>query len=194
MTSEDTQPGAPIFSEEGKEAREQLRAALHDSAIVVRRQRQAAGEIDVDAAALRERIEQLGFGGEAQRIFDLLPLVHVAWADGAIQPGERAAILNLLRIRGIPVGEAYTTMEALLEKAPSAEYLEESLELLRALVDRKDAPEGRTIVGLCVLVAEAAGGVLGLGNRVSKKEREMIEHIAERLGPTALDELHRRLG
>jgi tellurite resistance protein len=189
-----TEPGAPIFSEEGAEAREQLRAALHESAVTMRREREAAGEIDVDDAVLRERIEQLGFAGDAGRIFDLLPLVHVAWADGAIQPGERATILNLLRIRGIPVGPAYTTMEALLEKPPSPAYVEESLDLLRKLIEREGVPLARTILGLCILVAEAAGGLLGLFDPVSKKEREMIETIARRLGPGAVEELHRRLG
>lgn len=185
--------GAVVFSEDGAGAREELRAALHESAVAMRREREAAGKIE-SGDGLRERIEALGFDGESRRIFDLLPLVHVAWADGSIQAGERATILNLLRIRGIPVGPAFTTMEALLEKPPSKEYLEESLELLRRLIDREDTAQAKTIVGLCILVAEAAGGLMGLLDPVSKPEREMIEHIAERLGKNALDEFHRRLG
>ncbi len=64
-------------------------------------------------------------------MFDLLPLVHVAWADGKIQQGESAMILNLLRVRGVSGGKAFTVLYSLLEKRPSQEYLDESLEVLK---------------------------------------------------------------
>lgn len=182
------------FSEEGKATRETIRIKLHESAVALQRERLEA-ERDASEAALKKRIALLGFEGEAERIFDLLPLVHVAWADGKVQAGERATILNLLRIRGIPVGEAYQTMEALLEERPSNEYLEESLEVLKEVLDGKDNPEAKkTVVGLCILVAEAAGGLLGLFNPVSKEELAVIEKIAKRLGHDAHAEFQRRLG
>lgn len=189
-----TEPGAEIFGEDGAQAREELRVALHESAVALKRDREALGRVDTSEDALAARVAALGFEGEARQIFDLLPLVHVAWADGEIQPGERAAIIGLLRVRGIPLGKAYTTMVALLEKEPSAEYLEESLALLRTLIERGDAAKAKTIVGLCILVAEAAGGFLGIFNPISKVEKQAIEHIAERLGPAAMSELQRRLG
>ena len=130
------------FSEEGKATRETIRFKLHESAVALQRERLEA-ERDASEAALKKRIGMLGFEGEAERIFDLLPLVHVAWADGKIQAGERATILNLLRIRGIPVGETYQTMEALLEKRPSDEYLDESLEVLKEVLDREGLPAAR---------------------------------------------------
>ena len=182
------------FSEEGKATRETIRFKLHESAVALQRERLEA-ERDASEAALKKRIAMLGFEGVAERIFDLLPLVHVAWADGKIQSGERATILNLLRIRGIPLGEVYLTMEALLEKRPSDEYLDESLEVLKEVLDREDKPESKkTVVGLCILVAEAAGGLLGLFNPVSKEERAVIERIAKRLGDDAVAEFQRRLG
>jgi tellurite resistance protein len=190
-----TQPGAEVFPEDGAEAREQLRVALHESAVALKRDREALlGELDVSEDALAARVAALGFDGDAARIFDLLPLVHVAWADGAIQPGERASILGLLVVRGIPMGKAYTTMVALLEKEPSAEYLDESLGLLRTLIERGGAAKAETIVGLCIMVAEAAGGFLGLLSPISRVEKQAIERIAERLGEAAVEEFKRRLG
>lgn len=189
-----TEPGAEIFTEDGAEAREQLRVALHESAVTLKRDREALGAVDTSEDALAARVAAMGFVGDARRIFDLLPLVYVAWADGEIQAGERAAIIGLLRVRGIPLGDAYTMMIALLEKEPSAEYLEESLVLLRALIERGDAAKAKTIVGLCIAVAKAAGGFLGIFNPISKEEKQAIEHIAERLGPRAMAELQRRLG
>jgi hypothetical protein len=186
---------AEVFSQDGAEEREQLRVALHESAVALKLDRETLqGTPDRSEQALAARIAALGFEGEAEKIFDLLPLVHVAWADGKIQQDERAEIIGLLRLRGIPMGKAYTTMMALLEQEPSPEYLEQSLLLLRELVERGGAIKGETIVGLCIRVAEAAGGFLGLFNPICKEEKQAIEHIAQKLGKTAMDEFQRRLG
>lgn len=192
---DDTEPGTPVFAPEGAEAREELRVALHESAVAMQRDRIAVvkGEIDTSGYDLSDRVRELGFAGEAEKVFDLLPLVHVAWADGAIQAGERAAILRLLTVRGFGPGKAFTTMEALLEKAPSKEYMEESLEVLRELLEDKPQ-QARTIVGLCIMVAEAAGGLFNLFRPVSAEERDAIEVIAKALGDDAFAEFRDRLG
>lgn len=193
--ADQTEPGVPVFSPEGAGAREELRVALHESAVAMQVDRVALvkGEIDTSRFELSDRVRELGFAGEAERVFDLLPLVHVAWADGKIQPGERAAILNLLRVRGFDVGKAFTVMEALLEKQPSKEYLDESLEVLRELLQDKPR-DAKTVVGLCILVAEAAGGLLQIFNPISKEERAMIEKISKALGDDAFAEYYSRLG
>ncbi len=193
--AESTEPGAPVFSPEGATEREELRVALHESAVAMQVDRVALaqGEIDASRYQLSDRIRELGFEGEAERIFDLLPLVHVAWADGKIQQGERAMILNLLRVRGVSGGSAFTVLQALLEERPSREYLDESLEVLKELLQEK--PSGaKTVVGLCILVAEAAGGFLQIFNPISEEERAMIEKISKALGDEAFAEYTSRLG
>ncbi len=193
--TDQTEPGAPVFSPEGADEREELRVALHESAVAMRIDRVAVakGEIDTSRYELSDRIRELGFEGEAERIFDLLPVVHVAWADGKVQDAERAMILNLLRVRGVSGGKAFTVLHALLEKRPSQEYLDESLEVLKELL--RDKPrDGKTIVGLCILVAEAAGGFLQLFNPISGEERAMIEKISKVLGDEAFAEYSARLG
>jgi tellurite resistance protein len=179
------------FSPEGAQEREKIRLALHESAIALQRDRLAGETGTGPIPTLAERIHALGFEDEAEGIFDLLPLVEVAWADGTIQPAERALILNILQIRDLARGKAFTTLEALLEKPPSETYVEESLAVLRELV--RDQPEqAQTIVGLCVLVAESAGGFLGL-RAISSKERAAITRIAEALGEETPPELRSRL-
>lgn len=182
-------------SSEGAEAREELRVALHESAVAMRIDRVAVaqGEIETSRYELSDRIRELGFEGEAERVFDLLPLVHVAWADGKIQPDERGAILNLLRVRGVNGGKAFTVLHALLEERPSQEYLDESLEVLKELLQDKPR-QAKTVVGLCILVAEAAGGFLQLFNPISQEERAMIEKISKALGDEAFAEYSSRLG
>jgi tellurite resistance protein len=187
MESSDT------FAPEGAEERERIRVALDESALALQRDRIAAETTGTGKVpTLAERIHALGFEDEAERIFDLLPLVHVAWADGKIQNDERAMILNVLQIRSMATGKAFTTLEALLEKKPSQAYLEESLAVLKDLVSG-DATRSKTIVGLCVKVAEAAGGFLGI-RPISSDERTLIERIAKELGDEAIAEFNRQLG
>ena len=145
---------------------------------------QNAGTDDVEVAS---RIKALGFDGDSARIFDLLPLVHVAWADGKIQRGERAAILKVLASRGVEKGsEAFQTMESLLEEKPSESFMRESLAVLRdvtgGLGDRASS-----IVDLCIQVAASAGGFLGLklGQKIGDEEKAQIETILRSLGPDA---------
>lgn len=84
------------------------------------------------------------------------------------------------------------TFEALLERRPSKEYMEESLRVLKeVLIARPSA--GATVVSLCAQVAEAAGGIFGV-NRVSNRERKLIEKIAATLGTRAQEEFQRSLG
>lgn len=145
---------------------------------------QSAGTADIEVAA---HISALGFDGDSARVFDLLPLVHVAWADGKIQRGERGAILKVLRSRGIEQGsEAFRTMESLLEEKPSDAFMRESLAVLRevtgGLSDRTS-----TIVDLCIQVAASSGGFLGLklGAKIGDDEKRQIEEILASLGPAA---------
>ena len=145
---------------------------------------ESAGTDDVEVAA---RIKALGFDGDSARVFDLLPLVHVAWADGKIQRGERAAILNILTSRGIEQGsEAFQTMESLLEEKPSDAFMRESLSVLRDVTGGlSDRASG--IVDLCIQVAASAGGFLGLklGQKIGEEEKAQIESILASLGPDA---------
>lgn len=190
----DQTESAPIFGEEGTRAREQLRVALHEAAVALRRDREDNGDQGQPSEqVLRERIAALGFAGAAAKIFDLLPLVHVAWADGEVQYNERAEIIGLLRVRGIPLGPAYSTMLALLEEKPSPEYMDESLAVLRDLVERGESSGGQTIVGQCIAVARAAGGFLGI-DPVSEEEKQAIEYVAGRLGDAAMEEFRKRMG
>jgi len=150
---------------------------------------QSAGTEDVEVAA---QIEALGFDGDSARIFDLLPLVHVAWADGKIQRGERSAILRILDSRGIERGsEAFQTMESLLEEKPSEAFMRQSLATLREVTGGL-SDRASTIVDLCIQVAASAGGFLGLklGQKIGDVERKQIEEILASLGPDASKTVH----
>lgn len=172
------------FQKRDQELRAQLRERLHKN----------AGELrDEDAArgSLSQRIAALGFEGERLKVFDLLPLVHVAWADGSVSRKERAAILDVVKARGITEGsDAFTTIAALLEERPSQDFIDQSLGLLREAVGGARAA---SIVDLCVKVADAGGGFLNMGT-ISAVERDMIAAIAGRLGDAAVAQFERQFG
>jgi tellurite resistance protein len=164
--------------EQRRKLREKLEAAAHELA-----EKHAIAESLKTSESLAERIKALGFSGATARVFDLLPLVHVAWADGTVQKGERAAILKVLEARGVqPGSEGFQLFESLLEERPSDEYMSESLTVLRELVGQHGAGGGADVVGLCEQVASAAGGFLGIAGKVSGEERKLIDEIAGHLG------------
>jgi tellurite resistance protein len=155
----------------------------------------AAGQLDEQTRTadvpLADRIKALGFTGEKARVFDLMPLIHVAWADGSVSRQERATILEVVKGRGIAHGsDAFTLVETLLEARPSKEFLEQSIAVLKLAVGDARA---ENIVELCVQVASASGGFMNIG-KVSDDERKLIESIAGQLGHAARDAFHRELG
>lgn len=154
---------------------------------------QSAGTDDVEVAA---RIKALGFDGDSARVFDLLPLVHVAWADGKVQRGERSAILKVLRSRGVePGSEAFRTVESLLEEKPSDAFMRESLAVLKEVTGGL-SDRASSIVDLCIQVAASSGGFLGLklGAKIGDEEKKQIEDILASLGPAASESFQADLG
>jgi uncharacterized tellurite resistance protein B-like protein len=171
------------FRKQDQELRQRLRDQLSSNASTVG---QAPRELPI-----AERLAGLGFSGERSKIFDLMPLVHVAWADGSVSRQERTAILDLLKGRGIePGSEAFLMMETLLEARPSNDFLTQTLALLKEVVG--DA-RSESIVELCLQIANASGGFMNIG-KVSDAERRQIEAIAQALGPAAKEALYRELG
>lgn len=182
------------FAELDAEKRAGLRKKMAKEAAELEEKRKIAASTggDIEVA---ERIKALGFDGDSARIFDLMPLVHVAWADGKIQRGERAKILELLVSRGIEKGsEAFATMESMLEQRPDEAFMRETLAALRDVVGTEHA-KTQSIVDLCIEVAAASGGLLGLGigGKVGDDEKQKIGEIAATLGDTAAAEVKKQL-
>jgi tellurite resistance protein len=170
------------FRKQDQELRQKLREELSQGAADLK---QAPRDL-----SLPGRIQRLGFVGEKLRVFDLMPLVHVAWADGTVTRQEREAILAVALTRVERSSVAFALMESLLEERPPQAFLDESLSLLKLVAGDARA---ESVVELCIKVASASGGFMNVGN-VSSEERAQIEAIAARLGPKALEAFHRELG
>lgn len=178
-----TEEEEKYFKKQELERREAKRRELERAAKEAQEARKVAKTLATTDEALVERIRALGFDGDTARVFDLLPLIHVAWADGDVTTNERSSIFQVLEARGIDSdSEAFILVGALLEQRPSDEFMSETLELLRALGGDRKA----SIVELCVNVAKASGGFLGLGNKISDDEQAVIAEIVGTLGESAV--------
>lgn len=167
-----------------REQDEQLRKRMREKAEKLAAEHQAKNEITQHVGeneSLAKRIHALGLEGDAVRALHLLPLVEVAWADGAVSAREREAILQAVEAHGIePGSDAGNFIAAMLEERPSTALLREIRSLLHDLLKSKGLSP-RTVLDECEAVAEASGGFLGLTGKVSAAEKDAIARITKAL-------------
>ncbi len=194
MPIEPSDEEARYFAAVEADVRRKLRESLEDNARHLEANSQIAAALATDDVGLADQIRKLGFDGDSAKVFDLLPLVHVAWADGAIQRGERTTIFKILESRGIAPGtDGFRTIETLLEERPPETFMRQSVALLRrVLASRGGGAE--EIVDLCIKVAAASGGILGLGSRIGDAEKQLIASISVELGDAARAAVKQQMG
>ncbi len=114
--------------------------------------------------------------------FGLYPLVEVAWADGKVDDKERAAFIAAAAEHGITPGSfAHTALEAFLRNSPREDARKawyawaETLNLKLDAGERRKVREG--LVKRARAIAEASGGFLGLGNKISTSEQRVLDAI-----------------
>jgi hypothetical protein len=111
-------------------------------------------------------------------LLGLLPAIHVAWADGEVQAGERARILDLAAQSGLaddPV--AMARVHGWLSAPPTEDELHEAIRELR-MVDAagtEDDATGRAL-DWSRSVALAAGGIFGIG-AIGREERRALDEL-----------------
>lgn len=126
---------------------------------------------------------RVGITAESLSALTLLPLVRVAWADAKVQGNERQAILQAAHAEGISPGStSHRLLESWLDEQPGPSLLEAWWEYARALAMELDetslAAMRQMSLDRARRVAEAAGGLLGLGHRVSNNEEHVLADLA----------------
>ena len=140
--------------------------------------RKASGMTD---EAVLEKLVALGLRANTIAALSLVPLIQVAWADGAIQDNERTAILQGAHGKGLEKGtDGYDLLQAWLSKRPSDALYEAWEAYIKALASQLNDEQNRLlknqIVGFAKMVAASAGGFLGIG-RVSASEEKVLARI-----------------
>ena len=140
--------------------------------------RKASGMTD---EAVLEKLVALGLRANTIAALSLVPLISVAWADGAIQDNERTAILQGAHGKGLEKGtDGYDLLQVWLSKRPSDALYEAWEAYIKALASQLNDEQNRLlknqIVGFAKMVAASAGGFLGIG-RVSASEEKVLARI-----------------
>jgi len=131
--------------------------------------------------AVLEKLVGLGLRANTIAALSLVPLIQVAWADGAIQDNERTAILQGAHGKGLEKGtDGYELLQAWLSKRPSDALYDAWEAYIKALASQLNDEQNRLlknqIVGFAKMVAASAGGFLGIG-RVSASEEKVLARI-----------------
>ncbi|HEX6853021.1 MAG TPA: hypothetical protein VF139_16620 [Candidatus Polarisedimenticolaceae bacterium] len=132
--------------------------------------------------ALLDHLLALGIGAETVLAMTLLPLARVAWADGVIDAKERQAILKAAEDRGVlPGTPSRDLLEAWLDHKPGpsictawAKYMES---FWPQLTEHERGELRERMRRITRGVAEAAGGFLGLGSKISAAEQAVLDEI-----------------
>ena len=146
-----------------------------------------AAATGVRDSTVLHKLSSLGITSDTLLALGLVPLVTMAWADGTLDDKERRAIVASLGTAGIvadsPAGQL---VQSWLSSPPSASMLEAWSSYTSALAAALSPTERNnlrdSVLGRARAVAEAAGGFLGLGNRVSKAEEELLQKLARVFG------------
>lgn len=169
-----------FFAKENERLLEKLRA--EQARLEAKEALAQASQIQDDAVI--ERLVELGIGPDTWTALLLVPLVEVAWADGVLEERERKAVLEAAANTGITPGRAsYDLLERWLDERPDGRLLEVWGEYVVGVASRLDEQGRHTlhdeILGNARRVAEAAGGILGFGNKVSEQERAVLNRLED---------------
>jgi len=147
----------------------------------------AAASGITDDTALLDRLAALGIRAETLAALTLIPLVEVAWADGKMDARERDAILRGAESSGIEPGSpSYGLLEIWTKDRPAPELVDSWKAYIGALASELSADQKwhleEKLVGRARAVAEAAGGFLGLGRKVSAEEERVLGELERAFG------------
>ena len=137
--------------------------------------------------ALLDKLLELGLSAETLPAFGLVPLIAVAWADGKVDKAEREEILKAADAGGITKGlPGYQMLETWLTSTPDPTLIRRWEDYARVLASGLTPAEKMTlkddIIGRARAVAQATGGFVGLGSRISAAEERALQRLARAFG------------
>ena len=137
--------------------------------------------------AILQSLLELHIDAQTMSALTLVPLIEVAWADGYLDEKEKQAVLKAAHASGFEKGQvAYKVLESWLTQQPKPKLLETWVEYIRELLGQLSEEEQKSLkaslLGRARSVAEASGGYLGLGFKVSKTEAAVLKTLEEAFG------------
>jgi hypothetical protein len=131
--------------------------------------------------AVLESLVAAELGAQTITALSLVPLVATAWADGKLEATERDAIVAAIEGQGIQPGSIpHKLLEHWLSEAPGEDLVVAWKGYIGAIAS--SMPDGAAtalrneVLGRAKNVAQAAGGILGLGS-ISNAEQEVLDDL-----------------
>ena len=167
-----------FFAKRDKEKLEALRAQLAKDAKVA----ELAAATGIDNEEVLKQLHDLDIGPGTFAAIALVPLIEVAWADGKLEDREREAVLKAAIAEGVdPDGPAHTLLVSWLASRPGPELRAAWFEYVRAfcrgMSEQACHDFQDTVLGNALGIAEATGGFLGLGSRISPMEEQVLNDL-----------------
>ena len=167
-----------FFRKENEKLRQQLRAKMESQ----KHREGLAKASGISHPEVLDHLVKLGLDAETVIALGLVPLIDVAWADGKMDEKERLAVLSAAREKGVDDASPAGLLLAGWLSAPPAPKLRQAwIDYVRALCQKLDAKEQAELrddlLGRARAVAEAAGGFLGLGSKVSSREQQELARL-----------------
>jgi hypothetical protein len=132
---------------------------------------------------LLQDLVDLGIRATTMAALGLVPLVQVAWADGKMDDKERAVLLKAASSSGVETGsDSFALLENWLVDRPGPEMMAAWTDYVSAL--SAGCSEGSreslraVTVGRARSVAEAAGGLLGIGS-IARSEQHVLDQLED---------------
>jgi len=169
-----------FFARENAKLLERLRTERS-----TRETREALAKVSgIENEEILEKLCALGIDSETWTAVSIAPLVEVAWADGKVAGPERRAVLEAAEANGIHSGNPdYQLLESWLDHRPDGRLLEVWGAFIIGLCAELEESERAALKGEILdrarRVAKAAGGLLGLGNKVSSEEEIILAELAK---------------
>lgn len=127
-------------------------------------------------------LREMGFDRATVVLLFLVPILEVAWSDGNVSESEKQAILATAHAHGVTEGTpAHGRLMEWLREKPDPVLFSRALQVVRDLLASQAAPEreatGRRLLDACERIATASGGFLGMGGRISRSEKEVLDRL-----------------
>jgi len=163
---------------------QRLLQQFRETTVAQARSEALAAASGITDAAVLAQLAAVGLSSETMAALALVPLVEVAWADGTLDAKERSALLAAAEHAGLSTDSAsYQMLEAWLRERPSPKLLETWKAyvaiLSRTLDVHATAALKQDLLGRARGIAEAAGGFLGLGKRISSAEQAVLTELEQ---------------
>lgn len=172
-----------FFAERDRQLVEKLKRKLSAEET----ERVLAAAIGIADELTLKAVTKVEAGVQVLAAMALLPMVEVAWCDGDVSPPEREAILKAAVEMEITVDSAaYKLLKGWLENKPALGAVVAWKNYVQAICATLDPTTifklKQGVIGRAEKVAKAAGGILGMGNKVSAVEQKCLDDLAKAFG------------